>query len=243
MTGRTLAEHGADVLNVGSPGLIDLHQTLITTGHGKRSTYLRLDVPDEAARLRELVTTCDVFVDGYRSGALSARGWGPEELAALRPGIVHVSVNCYGHGGPWSGRRGWEQLAQMVSGLAIGQGSSERPEIVPPGAPNDFLTGILAAYGVMVALERRSREGGSWRVEASLCQTASWIVRNGTLDPAAATGVGNCPVEETDGPLGRLRHLTPAARMGRTPPRWVLPCPRRGSDEPEWLPAPHSIGS
>ncbi|MBN9109392.1 MAG: CoA transferase [Pseudonocardia sp.] len=235
MTGRTLAEHGADVLNVSSSRLFDFFMTTLVTGRGKRSTFLDLDDGDDLSRLRALLDDCDVFVDGFRPGALAARGLGPEELAELRPGIVYVTVSCYGNGGPWRERRGWEQLAQMVSGLAIGQGSPEQPEIVLPGAPNDFITGILAAYGTITALTRRSEEGGSWLVEASLSQTAGWIVRNGTVDPAHPGGVpAETRVETQAGPLGACTHLAPVVRMSRTPPRWERGTPQWGADSPSW---------
>ena len=54
----------------------------------------------------------------YRTGALERLGFGALELAALRPGIVYTSINCYGHEGPWRGRAGSrEQLAQTVTGM------------------------------------------------------------------------------------------------------------------------------
>ena len=51
----------------------------------------------------------------HRLGTLARRGFGPEQVAALRPGIVYVSENCYGHVGPWAERPGWEQLGQTWS--------------------------------------------------------------------------------------------------------------------------------
>ena len=57
------------------------------------------------------------------AGSLARRGFSPEELAELRPGIIMVSINCYGDAGPWRQRPGWEQLAQTVTGMVIGQGS------------------------------------------------------------------------------------------------------------------------
>ena len=99
--GRVLAEHGADVLLVNSPDLPNVPAFVMDTGPGKRSTYLDLDRPDEAARLRELAAGADVFAQGYRSGALERRGLGPAELAEARPGLVYVTINCYGDAGPW----------------------------------------------------------------------------------------------------------------------------------------------
>src|SRR5712691_2086387 len=82
----------------------------------KLSAYLDLDVAEDLNRLRALASEADVFAQGFRAGALERRGLGPQDLAALRPGIVYVSINCYGHVGPWPARPGWEQLAQTVTG-------------------------------------------------------------------------------------------------------------------------------
>jgi crotonobetainyl-CoA:carnitine CoA-transferase CaiB-like acyl-CoA transferase len=62
--GRTLAEHGADVLLVNSPSLDNVPPFVMDTSHGKRSTFLDLDEPDDAARLRALVVGADVFAQG-----------------------------------------------------------------------------------------------------------------------------------------------------------------------------------
>lgn len=234
--GRELAAHGADVLLVSSPSLPSIEPFVMDTSHGKRSAYVDLARDDGAATLRELAATADVFIEGYRSGSLARRGFGPEQLAAMRPGIVYVSINCYGHHGPWRERPGWEQLAQTVSGIAAAQGAPGPPRLLPAAAC-DYTTGYLAAYGAMTALSRQMREGGSWHVRASLCQTAMWIERTGAvLDPAAATGIGDVSnlTVATETPWGRLVHLRPAAAMSATMPRWALPSSPLGTHEAEW---------
>jgi len=234
--GRTLAEHGADVMLVNAPDLPNIEPFVIDTSHGKLSAFLDLRRPGDAATLRALARDADVFTQGYRSGAMEKHGLSPEDLAALRPGIIYVSINCYGHAGPWRQRPGWEQLAQTASGIAITQGAPGPPQLIP-AAPCDYTTGYLAAFGVMQALARRAREGGSWHVRASLCQTAMWFTRLGvTCDPASASGLGDTThlLTEIDSAYGRLRHLAPAARMSETPPRWERPSPRLGADPPTW---------
>jgi len=109
---RTLAEHGADVLHVRSPKLPSIEPFVIDTNAGKRSCFLDLDRKDNIERLRALVRDAHVFSQGYRPDALARRGFAPEELAQVRPGIIAVSIDCYGHQGPFAGRPGWEQLAQ-----------------------------------------------------------------------------------------------------------------------------------
>ena len=234
--GRTLAEHGADVLYLASPWVPNLDVFVMDTNHGKLSAYLDLDDRDDAARLRELVSQSDVFAQGYRSGALARRGFGPDELATLRPGLIYVSINCYGHSGPWEARPGWEQLAQTVTGIASAQGTPDRPQRMPVAAC-DFTTGYLAALGTLVALGRRAREGGSYHVRASLSRSGMWFVHLGaTCDPARASGTGD-PAElcvETDTPFGRLRHLKPALELSETPPFWARPTVPLGSHQPVW---------
>jgi crotonobetainyl-CoA:carnitine CoA-transferase CaiB-like acyl-CoA transferase len=206
------------------------------TNHGKLSAFLDLDDREDAARLRRLVSEGDVFSQGYRAGALAGRGFGPAELAELRPGLIYVSISCYGHAGPWEARPGWEQLAQTVTGIAAAQGTPDQPARMPVAAC-DFTTGYLAALGTMVALDRRAREGGSYHVRASLCQSGMWFTRLGaTCDPAQASGAGD-PADlcvETETPFGRLRHLKPALELSETPPYWARPAVPLGSHQPVW---------
>jgi crotonobetainyl-CoA:carnitine CoA-transferase CaiB-like acyl-CoA transferase len=235
--GRTLAEHGADVLLVTSAHLVNIPAFVIDTGHGKRSCCIELDDPNGVATLRGLAAQADVFAQGYRGGSLARRGFGPEDLAAARPGIVAVTINCYGDAGPWRNRPGWEQMAQTASGLAVGQGSPDHPALVPAAAC-DYTTGYLAALGSLAALWRRAREGGSYHVRVSLCQTARWLARTTSTAPAGTDRKGFGDVESylitSETPFGRLRHLGPVARLSGTPPRWDVPTSPIGSHLPAW---------
>jgi crotonobetainyl-CoA:carnitine CoA-transferase CaiB-like acyl-CoA transferase len=219
---RTLAQYGADVLHITAPKLPSSQVWIMDTNQGKLSAHLDLDIPDERDRLKSLIRGADVFSQGFRAGALERRGFAPEEVAAARPGIVYVSINCYGHIGPWVGRPGWEQLAQTVTGLATAQGTPERPRRMPVAAC-DYTTGYLAALGTLVALGRRAREGGSYHVRASLCQTGMWLQRLGPrCDPSKATGPGDTDAltVEADTAWGKLRYLTPCVDLSETPTYW-----------------------
>ncbi|WP_233611968.1 CoA transferase [Amycolatopsis sp. WAC 01376] len=240
----SLAEHGADVLMVNAPRLPQVPPFVRDTSHGKRSTYLDYTAVDEAARLRELVGGADVFVEGYRPQRMEAHGFGPEELAELRPGLVYVSVNCFGSGGPFGHRAGWDQVAQAVTGACVIQGNAAddgRPQLTPVYLC-DFLTGFLAGYGAMLALARRAREGGSYRVQVSLCQSSMLVQRQGLIDDFAeapgrlTTGeFERYAVIEENTVYGDLKSLGPVIRMSETPPRWSSPTPRLGSSPAEWL--------
>src|SRR5204863_8896251 len=171
--------------------------------------------------LRGLVRQADVFSQGYRPGTLASRSLSPEELAAIRPGLVYVSLCAFGHTGPWASRRGFDTVVQTVSGMTIRQaetvpGKTPGPQFYPVSAIDD-LTGYLMAFGAMVALARRARDGGSWLVRISLAQTGRWLVDRGEVPEAALKGVVNeIPQAEIDRwsiesetPVGRLRHLGP----------------------------------
>ena len=104
-------------------------------------------------------------------------------LSRTSAGLIYVSISCFGEGGPFSHRAGWEQIAQVMTGIAA-EGIQTTPEYKPrtlPVAANDYITGYLGAYGVLLALARRANEGGSYHVRVSLCQTAMMIYRQGKL--------------------------------------------------------------
>ena len=242
ITGRTLAEHGADVLMVSAPHLPQVWSYVADTSHGKRSCYLDLRDEREKQTLIDLVKTADVFSQGYRPDKINQMGLGPEALAEIRPGLVYVSINCYGADGPFSHRGGWEQIAQIMTGIAaegVQSSSGYKPKTLPAAA-NDYITGYLGAYGTLLALARRAREGGSYHVRVSLCQTGMMIYdqgKVGTLPENLYLGMSDVDslCMESDSHLGRIKHLAPVLSLSETRPYWALPTPKMGSNDPRWL--------
>ena len=243
---RTLAEHGADVLRIGRDGSGDGNPMQRDTGHGKRSTVLDLKKAEDADVLRGLLREADVFSQGFRPGAVTGLGFSPEEVAALRPGAVCVSLSAFGSEGPWRDRRGYDSVVQSASGICVEvAGPDGEPRFLPVSAL-DYVTGYLAAFAVLVALQRRATEGGSYHVELSLAQTGHYFDRLGRV-PAEAwkERAPELPAERLDDllteretPFGRLRHLRPVTRMSLTPAEWELPTVPMAHDAPEWRDAP-----
>jgi crotonobetainyl-CoA:carnitine CoA-transferase CaiB-like acyl-CoA transferase/GNAT superfamily N-acetyltransferase len=243
---RTLAEHGADVMKITAAHLPNLGYQEWDTGHGKLSAQLDLRAPDDLEALRSLVREADVFSQGYRPGSLAGRSLSPEELAALRPGLIYVSLSAFGHTGPWSSRRGFDTVVQTVSGMTARQveivpGKTAGPQFYPVSAI-DYCTGYLMAFGAMVALARRAQEGGSWLVRISLAQVGKWMVDLGEVPAASLKDVPDefrpeelarwSTVSET--PSGRLRHLKPVVQMSETVPHWARPSVPLGYHRPVW---------
>jgi crotonobetainyl-CoA:carnitine CoA-transferase CaiB-like acyl-CoA transferase len=242
--GRTLAQYGADVMAVSSPRLPSVPYFVSDTGHGKRAAFVDLETPEGRIAMRELLHDADVFVQGYRQGALERRGFGPLELARLRPGIVTTAINCYGHEGPWRGRPGWEQLGQTVTGMAAMHGGAEGPKL-QPGAVTDYTTGFLAAFGTLLALQRRALYGGSYLVRVSLAQTAVWIRRMGLrAADETARALGEDEIKAwsiaSETGFGPMTHLRPPVTMRATPARWRRGAVPLGTDAPLW--ASENIG-
>ncbi|HEX5093020.1 MAG TPA: CoA transferase [Burkholderiales bacterium] len=229
---RTLAEHGADVLKITAAHLPDSGDIDLDTGLGKLSAQLDLRKAEDVETLRRLAKQADVFSQSYRPGALAARGFSPEALATLRPGIVCVSLSAWGTTGPWQERRGFDSIVQTVSGMADVQGAGGAPKLLPCSAI-DYVSGYVMALGAMVALARRAKEGGSWRVRVGLARTGKWIVDRGTADPAGSVE----PVAktmETKSPAGVITHLAPVLQLSETPPFWARPPVPLGYHRPEW---------
>jgi crotonobetainyl-CoA:carnitine CoA-transferase CaiB-like acyl-CoA transferase len=242
MAARTLAEHGADVLMVTAERLPQIPEHVLDTNHGKRSCFLDLTQKDDATRMKALIKGADVFSQGYRPGMISKLGFGAQEVAALRPGIIYASINCYGTDGPFSHRGGWEQVAQTMTGLCHEGRTAARPDgpALLPAAACDYTTGYLAAYGILLALAKRARDGGSYHVRVSLCQSGMFIYRQGKV---AFPGLGlDLSAAELDAiriesrpKSGPLWHLGPILEFSEAQPRWTRPTPQLGGDAPEWL--------
>jgi crotonobetainyl-CoA:carnitine CoA-transferase CaiB-like acyl-CoA transferase len=240
--GRTLAEHGADVLRLKSPHRPSQLRLEIDSGHGKRSAQLDLRQDQDAVQLRALVQQADVFSQGYRPGALAARGFSPEALAELRPGIVCVSLSAYSHAGPWQQKRGFDSLVQSVSGIVHAETAGAATPRHLPAQALDYCSGYLMAFGAMMALARRAREGGSYLVRITLCQTGHWIYTLGHLQNSVDGRTHPMPqyadvqdlMIDDVGPFGTVRHVTPAVQLSATLARWTSPTTPFGTHEPVW---------
>lgn len=238
--GRALAGHGAEVLLVTAAHLPSMLPLVIDTGRGKLSATIDLRQSSGRETLAQLVRQADVFVQGYRPGAVAAHGFSAEEVARLRPGIIYASLSAYGHEGPWAYRRGFDSLVQTASGLNLAEAEafgSPEPRALPAQAL-DHATGYLLAFAIMAALQRRAEQGGSWHVRVSLAQTGYWLRQLGRIDGVHCRDPGFDDVRDRlqDAPsgFGVLTAVGHAAEMSETPPHWARPSVPLGTHAPGW---------
>ncbi|MGW9027875.1 CoA transferase [Streptomyces sp. NPDC055722] len=236
---RTLALLGADVLRIDSPQLHELPDQHADMDIGKRSAVLDLAAPADRRSFQELLAQADVVVTGYRPGALERFGLAPGHLAERRPGLVVAQLSAWGAYGPWGGRRGFDSLVQVATGIAVTEGSAERPGALPAQAL-DHGTGYLLAAAVLRSLTDQSEEGGSRAVRLALARTAAWLTDETTGD-AGHAGHGGTVYEdpgpwlaETGSVLGRLRYARPPVRFTDGPTDWTRPPGRWGQDPARW---------
>ncbi|KQW81857.1 CoA transferase [Brevundimonas sp. Root1279] len=239
---RTLAEYGAQVLHVARDQAFEHEAMVVDVNVGMRSTFVDLRNPDQNKRLKGLVPQADVFVENFRVGALDRLGFGAEELAAGHRGLVYLSGNPNSASGPWATRGGFDMEGLSVSGFTLEEGGGGGvPRFPPTLVMNDYIAGYLGACGVIAALRRRAREGGSYHVRVSLTRAAMWYASLGRFPDTAfdLSGPDNRLISPeilvAQTPYGEVRRLGPQVKLERTPGRWRTPLVAvRGGDAVAW---------
>lgn len=184
---RFLAAYGADVLRIDPPGFAEVPALLPETTAGKHRAALDLRDPAGRTVFEGLLRQADVLVTGLRPGALANLGYHDGRLRAEYPRLVTASLDAYGWSGPWAGRRGFDSLVQMSSGIAAAGSDStaagadstaaagpSRPVPLPAQAL-DHGTGYLLAAAVCRALTRVTTTGERTGLRASLIATANLL--------------------------------------------------------------------
>jgi crotonobetainyl-CoA:carnitine CoA-transferase CaiB-like acyl-CoA transferase len=203
---RLLATFGAEALHTSRPDRPDMNAMIILTGGGKRNAFCDIRDPDQADALRTVLAGADIFVNSYRG--MSEKGFGIDDLAAIRPGIVNLDYHCWGSDGPWERRGGFDQLACSATGFAQMEGS-DRPALPPTYLLNDYLAAYLGAAGALAARRRQAAEGGSWKVSVDLARLCTWVQELGCFDRAAIEGIPrpgapSVPLVTVHGPFGQI---------------------------------------
>lgn len=245
VAGRCLAAHGADVLLVNGPHLPNI-AAIADTSRGKLSARIDLRTDAGRAQLHTLADGAQVFLQGYRPGALASHGFGAAALAQRHPGIVVASLSAYGETGPWAGRRGFDSLVQTATGfnLAEAQAAGSPTPQAQPVQILDYAAGHLLAFGIQAALWRQATLGGSWQVRVTLAGVAAWLRSMGqdasglaARPPPADAWMEDSPCgfgQGGPGLPGVLRAMRHAGGLSATPPRWRRPAMPPGSHPPAW---------
>jgi crotonobetainyl-CoA:carnitine CoA-transferase CaiB-like acyl-CoA transferase len=180
-----LADMGADVIKIEKipagddtrysvpPKIGDEAASFLMMNRNKKGIALDLKTPGGAKVLQRLIDKADVVVENFGPGAMERLGFGYEDLRKKNPALIYCSLSGFGRTGPYKHRRGFDLVAQAMSGIMSFTG--ERPDGPPVkcGAPlSDITAGLLAAMGILAAYSHRLKTGqGQW-VETSLFEAA-----------------------------------------------------------------------
>ncbi|MDA3038006.1 MAG: CoA transferase [Actinomycetota bacterium] len=184
---QLLAHLGADVIRLESPEYLCLFRRLPFNPPGlpltpdtdglfqlynsdKRSLAIDLRHDDAREIVRRLVADADVVIENFAVGALAGLGFGVEDLRAINPDVVVVSLSGYGQTGPSSGFMAYGPVGGAVAGLYAangyegGQASETGVAIGDPG------TGLTAAFATVASLVCRRRTGHTSRVDVAMVE-------------------------------------------------------------------------
>ena len=173
--GMLLSDLGASVIKVepldGDPWRA-FAIGFLGVNRGKRSVALDLKRPEGREAFFDLVRKADVVTDNFRAGVLQRLGMDYDALSALNPRIICCSLSPFGASGPMAGWPGFDPLLQARSGLMRAQGGEGQEPVYYQIAICDFITALMAAYGVIAALHARERTGRGQLVESCLADNA-----------------------------------------------------------------------
>ncbi|WP_052633689.1 CoA transferase [Pseudoxanthomonas suwonensis] len=239
---RTLAEYGANVLHIARDQSFEHEAMVIDVNVGMRSAWVNLRDPEQSRHFATLLPDADVFIEGFRGRSMERLGFGVEEVARQRPGIVYLSVRGYGWDGPWGDRAAFDMEGVSTTGFTLTEGGGTGvPRFPPTLVMNDYITGYIGAAGILAALRRQAQEGGSWHVRVNLARAAMWFQDLGHfpgIDFDASRPEHRMTPPDTmtrQTPYGRVERLVPQVRLSKTPGRWRDPLVTvRGSDLPTW---------
>ena len=178
-------------------------------GRGKRSVALGIDGPEGRDLVRRLAGAADVFVENSRPGVMARLGLGYDDLAAINPALVYVSISGYGQTGPRAGAPAMDQAVQAASGLMAKTGFPDGPPVRTGAAVADYTSAAFAALGVVAALRQRDRSGRGQHVDLAMLDVLTALVWDEPVDHYAASGV---PVRTGNAdPRGAPINVYPAA--------------------------------
>ena len=237
---RFLAGLGADVLRIDPPEW-DEPGVIPEVTLGKRCARLDLRRAADRSVFEGLLASADVLVHGYRPGALDGLGLGEAARQGLRPGLVDVSLDAYVWSEPWRGRRGFDSLVQMSSGIAaegMRRFSADKPRPLPVQAL-DQATGYLMAAAALRGLTRRLTQGVGSITRASLARTAALLIGAEAPERTATFAEVNDAdfeqrIETTS--WGPARRMKPPLQIEGAAMRWDRPASPPGSAQPAWMP-------
>lgn len=240
-----LADMGADVIKIEKtpngddtrhsvpPKIGDEATSFLMMNRNKRGIVLDLKTKGGAQILRRLIEKADVLVENFGPGVMDRLGFGYEALHKEHPTLIYCSLSGFGRTGPYKHRRGFDLVAQAMSGIMSFTGEGPDGPPVKCGAPlSDITAGVIAAMGILAAYVHRLKTGeGQW-VETSLYE-AALIQTYWQSAIALATGVAPRA-------MGSAHPLNAPYQAFQTSDGWIVV---GGANQKNWLRMLEALGA
>jgi crotonobetainyl-CoA:carnitine CoA-transferase CaiB-like acyl-CoA transferase len=232
-----LADMGAEVIKIEKipagddtrymvpPRIGDVAASFLMMNRNKKGIALDLKTPGGAKVLRRLIATADVLVENFGPGVMDRLGFGYADIAKDNPALIYCSLSGFGRTGPYQHRRGFDLMAQAMSGIMSFTGEKPDGPPVKCGPPlSDITAGILAALGILAAYTHRLKTGrGQW-VETSLFEAA--LVQT-YWQAAIALATGVAPKA-----MGSAHPLNAPYQAFEAADKWIV---LGGANQKHWL--------
>jgi crotonobetainyl-CoA:carnitine CoA-transferase CaiB-like acyl-CoA transferase len=150
----------------------------------KKAITLNFHEPRGQEIFRQLARRADVIIQNFRPGALDKWRIGYEDIRAVKPDIVYVSISCLGQWGPLSYKIGYDTDAQAMGGIMSITGQPDGPPTKTGHASIDYLTGVKAAQAALAALIRRLRTGEGQHIDVAMVDCALSVTEGGVMQAA-----------------------------------------------------------
>ncbi|HEX2553397.1 MAG TPA: CoA transferase [Microvirga sp.] len=239
-----LADMGAEVVKVEKqpdgddtrrsipPSVGDQAASFLMMNRNKRGIALDLKTKGGAEILRRLALRADVLVENFGPGVMERLGFGYDSLKAENPGLIYCSLSGFGRTGPYSHRRGFDLVAQAMSGIMSFTGEAGGPPAKCGPPLSDITAGLLAAMGILAAYAHRLKTGeGQW-VETSLFEAA--LVQT-YWQSAIALATGEAPRA-----MGSAHPLNAPYQAFEAQDGWIV---IGGANQRNWLRTLEAIGA
>ena len=196
-----LGDMGAEVLKIEEPGhgddtrawgpYLNGHSSFyFQLNRSKKSVALDLKTADGAAALRDLLATADVLIENFRPGSLSQLGFGYTAVAAVNPKLIYCSITGYGQTGPCAQLPGYDAVIQGEAGIMDMTGFADGAPTRVGVAITDYLAGLYASQGILLALYERQTSGLGQHVDVALFDAMLSVLR---LPAAVMLATGRTP--------------------------------------------------
>jgi crotonobetainyl-CoA:carnitine CoA-transferase CaiB-like acyl-CoA transferase len=134
----------------------------------KQAITLNLKTSKGVALFKELVRHADVVTENFSVGTMERLGLGYDTLQAINPRLIYASVTAFGQHGPYAEQRGYDILAQAISGYMSITGFPDNPPTRSGQSISDYYAGMLCAFSIVAALHYRTRTGKGQHIDIAL---------------------------------------------------------------------------